>query len=64
MSASESGSTLRFRVPVDDNICTVIVGAGSVAVSCTLYNCSVVAGSAVGRIALALGWYSLLLGNG
>ena len=39
ISTPESGSTLRVRVAVDDDICTVIVGAGSVAVSCALYNC-------------------------
>ena len=66
LSAPESGSASRFQVPVDDDTCTVIVGAGSVAASWTLYNCiSVAAGSFDWtRIFLALGWFLTILGGG
>ena len=65
ISAPESGSTSRFRVPVDDDTCTVIVGAGSVAASWTLYNCKCccwLSSFDWTRIVLVLSWCSSLLG--
>ena len=39
ISAPESGNTVTSVVPDEDDICTVIVGAGSALSPVMLYNC-------------------------